>query len=295
MRVIDSHVHLYPPEVNGRPAAWAAAAGEPHWAVMCARLRKNGGPVQAFPSIDELLRDMDAAGVARAVLLGWYWNRPETCAVQNRFYATCVRTHPDRLSACATIHPGAGGDTMLAEMRRARDEGLVGLGELSPHSQGVAPDDPAWTEALALADDWGWPVNLHVTDPDGRLYPGRVETPLADFVRLARAFPRVRFVLAHWGALLPLREPHVLSLPNLFFDTAASPLLYGAEVWAKFLAAVPAERVLFGSDHPLNLYPKFDAAPLMARFIAEARAGGADAAVMGGNAARVFRIAGAVN
>lgn len=288
MRVIDSHVHLYPPEVNRDPAAWAATAGELHWAVMCARVRKNGRPVQAFPSVDELLREMDAAGVAHAVLLGWYWNRPETCAMQNRFYAGCVRMHPDRLNACATIHPGAGVEATLAEMWRARDEGMIGLGELSPHSQGVALDDAAWLAALALADEWGWPANVHVTDPDSRPYPGRVETPLADFVRTARAFPGVNFVLAHWGALLPLRDPEVLAMPKVYFDTAASPLLYGPDVWTTFLAAAPAERVLFGSDHPLNLYPKIDAGPAMTRFIAEARAGGAGAAVLGGNAARVF-------
>jgi predicted TIM-barrel fold metal-dependent hydrolase len=290
MRVIDSHVHLYPPEVNRDPAAWAAAAGEPHWAVMCARVRKSGRPVQGFPSVDELLRELDAAGIARAVLLGWYWNRPETCALQNRFYAECVRRHPDRLSACATIHPGAGVEATLAEMRRARDDGLIALGELSPHSQGVGLDDPAWTAALALAGEWGWAVNLHVTDPDSRPYPGRVETPLADFVRLARAFPRVAFVFAHWGALLPLRDPEVLAWPNVAFDTAASPLLYGAEVWMKFLAAVRAERVLFGSDHPLDLYPRGEAGGGLGRFVAEARAGGAGATVLGDNAARLFRL-----
>jgi hypothetical protein len=46
--------------------------------------------VQGFPSVEELLRTMDAAGVARAVVLGWYWHREATCALQNRFFAACV-------------------------------------------------------------------------------------------------------------------------------------------------------------------------------------------------------------
>ena len=43
--------------------------------------------------------------------------------------------------------------------------------------------------------------------PTGRPYPGRVATPLEDFLGLAGRFPRVRFILAHWGGQLPLRLP----------------------------------------------------------------------------------------
>ena len=73
MQVIDSHVHLYPAELNAEPAAWAAARGEAHWAKLCTRRRKDGAAVQGFPDVGELLREMDRAGVERAVLLGWYW------------------------------------------------------------------------------------------------------------------------------------------------------------------------------------------------------------------------------
>jgi len=288
MQVIDAHVHLYPPEVAPRPAAWAAAAGEEHWITLCTRVRKNGRPVQAFPSVDELLREMDRAGVGRAVLLGWYWEKPATCVCQNRFYAECVQAHPDRLSAFATVHPHAGREATLAEVRRVHQEGLIGLGELSPHSQGYAVDDPVFHELLALAGELKLPVNLHVTGPLARDYPGRIETPLEDFSRLARESPGVNFILAHWGGLLPLRNPETKALPNVFYDTAASPLLHDAGVWNRFISAVGADSVLFGSDFPLNLYPKLEAGPEMGRLIAEAKAGGADAAVMGGNAARVL-------
>lgn len=288
--IIDAHVHLYPPEVGRDPVAWAAGAGEAHWAALCTRRRRDGRPVQAFPTVDELLCEMDTAGVERAVLLGWYWERPATCAWQNRFYAECIRAYPDRLSAFAMVHPMAGCDATLAEIRRAHGEGLIGLGELSPHSQGIAADDSVFGDVLRLAGELRMPVNLHVTDPVGRVYPGRVETPLADFVRLAQDFPRTNFILAHWGGLLPLVAPgaSAVTLPNIFYDTAASPLLYGADIWPRALAACGSDRVIFGSDFPLNLYPKQDEAPRMVRFIAEARAGGAGGDVLGGNAAKLL-------
>ncbi len=288
MPIIDAHVHLYPPEVDGDPAAWAAAQGERHWSVLCTRRRRDGRPVQSLPTVAELLRAMDQAGIARALLLGWYWEKPDTCRWQNRFHAECVRQHPDRLSACATLHPAAGFAALREELFRARDAGLVGLGELSPHSQAYRMDDPVFLQALELAGDFHWPVNLHVTDPDARPFPGKIETPLAEFAALARKLPATTFVLAHWGGLLPLRDPGVLAMSNLYYDTAASPLMYDVEVWRRFLAVVPRNRVLFGSDYPLNLYPKVSIEAEMSRFVEEARTAGATADILGGNVERIF-------
>lgn len=267
MRALDAHVHLYPAAVNRDPAAWAAANGEPHWATLCTRRRKDGRPVQLFPNVDELLRTMDAAGVERSVLLGWYWETPAACAQQNRFYADCVRAHPDRLSAFATVHPADG--AALVEVHWAREQGFCGLGELSPHSLGIAVGDPRWRDVLALAGELALPVNLHVTEPESRPFPGRVETPLEDFVTMARDFPRTRFILAHWGGGLAF-QPRMRAAANVWFDTAASPLLYGPDVWTQAVAAVGAERLLFGSDFPLRLYPTQEEGDGLATFVAAA-------------------------
>ncbi len=290
MRVIDVHVHLYPAQAGREPTAWAAAHGEAHWAALCTRRRRAGAkgesaggrPVQGFPTVDELLRAMDGAGVARAVLLGWYWENHATCVEQNRFYADCVRAHPGRLAAFATLHPAAG-PAALDEVRRAAGEGLIGLGELSPHSQHFGVDDPVWRRTLNLAAELKLPVNLHVTDPASRKFPGRVETPLGDFVHLAREFPGTTFILAHWGGGLAW-SPEFSTLPNVWFDTAASPLLYGPEVWAQARTG----RVLFGSDFPLILYPNNETEPALGGLLDEARRAGASAEVLGGNAAKLF-------
>ncbi len=292
--VIDSHVHLYPPGLNRDPAGWAAVRGETHWALLSLRQRKNGRPVQAFPEVSGLLRAMDEAGIARAVLLGWYWQRAESCAEQNRFYAECVRLHPDRLSAFAALQPAAGREPALAELRRARDEGLAGLGELSPHSQGYAVDDPVFREVLALAAELKLPVNLHVTDPRGRDYPGRVLTPLTDFIGLANQFPHATFILAHWGGLLPMDRGSTKLPANIYYDTAASPLLYGPEIWRNFIREAGPDHVLFGSDFPLNLYPRLESEPEIARLVREAQLSGISAdslaAVFYENAKRVLRL-----
>jgi predicted TIM-barrel fold metal-dependent hydrolase len=290
MRIIDAHVHLYPVEVDRDPAAWAEAQGERHWAVLCTRRRRSGQPVQTLPTVETLLAAMDVAGVQRAVLLGWYWEKPETCAWQNRFYADMIRRHPDRLSAFATLHPAAGRESTMDEIRRAKGEGLIGLGELSPHSQGFRVTDEVFGQALALAGELGLSVNLHVTDPDSRPFPGRIETPAADFLHLARTFPATTFILAHWGGLLPLREPAFLELANVYYDTAASPLLYDAGIWSRATSVLRGDRVLFGSDFPLNLYHRVDELPGFVRLVQEAQGAGMSADVMGGSAARLLRL-----
>ena len=297
MRIIDAHVHLYPPEVNRSPVAWAEAQGEQHWSALCTRMRKRGRPVQGFPSVDELLRDLDAAGIERAVLQGWYWEKHDTCVLQNRFYAACIHAHSDRLSAFAGFHPAAGSNAVTQEIRRAANEGFRGLGELSPHSQKLPVDDRVWSQAMGLAGELSLPVNLHVTEPHSKNYPGKVETPLGDFVRLACEFPATKFILAHWGGQLPL-DPKLgaaaRACANLYYDTAASPLLYGRKIYREMIDAVGVDRVLYGSDHPLDLYPNHGSGSQAGAMLDDVR--GADlstlelAAVLGHNVASLLRL-----
>jgi hypothetical protein len=295
MPIVDCHVHLYPPAVNAAPTEWAREAGEVHWGLLCARVRKSGRAVQGFPSVDALLRAMDAAGVERAVLQAWYWEKHDTCWMQNRFYSECIRAHPDRLSACGTFHVAAGSETVCAEIDWMAENGFVGLGELSPHSQNFSAQDPVWLEALNHCGEKKLPVLIHVTEPNSKAYPGRVLTPLADFVDWAKRFPATTFVLAHWGARLPM-DPSlgeaISECCNVFFDTAASPLLYESGVFAEMIAAVGVERILFGSDFPLVLFPKTETEPSIASFVAQVETLGlskADlTALFGGTARQVF-------
>jgi uncharacterized protein len=266
--MIDAHVHLYPPEVLRDPAMWAATCGEVHWTRLCTRRRKGGDPVQLFPTVDELLRDMDAAGLEKAILLGWYWERLETCRIQNRFYAECVAQHPDRLQAFAAVHPGHGKE-VRAEMMWAKEHGFRGVGELSPHSQDVPVTSEGWRELLRLAGELGLPVNVHVTDPLTRPFLGRVDTPLADFRAMVAEFPATKFILAHWGGGLAFEPESDWS--NVWYDTAASPIMYDTTVWRRAIEAVGPDRIIFGSDYPLRLYPKAGAGSGLESFVEEAR------------------------
>lgn len=293
MGIVDCHVHLFPGEAAADPQGWAAARGEHRWARMVAP-RPDGRRVQGWATADQMVRDMDGAGIERAILQGWYWEKPETCALHNRHMAEAITAHPDRLSAVATFHP-RGGDAALDELRRAHDAGLIGMGELCPEAQGYLHDDPVFRRALFSAAEWEWPVTLHVTEPAGRDYPGRVETPLQGIVNLVGGHPGVRFVLAHWGGLLPFFEFNgavARALAGACYDTAASPLIYGDGIAKAVAAAVGAERILFGSDYPI--LPRGVDAPAFGPFLDVVKESGLDAAaieaVLGGNSRRIYRL-----
>ena len=156
-----------------------------------------------------------------------------------------------------------------AELCGAHEEGVGWVGGRCPPCVGAACDAEGLGAALALATKWGWGVNLHATDPRGRSFPGKIETPAEDLIGLTRAWPGLRFTLAHWAGGFDVRD-----LSNVWVDTAAAPLMYGEEAWAMRGVSVRAERVLFGSDYPLRLARGLDAAAGWAEFAARARENG---------------------
>jgi uncharacterized protein len=79
---------------------------------------------------------------------------------------------------------------------------------------------------------------------------------------------------------------------NVYYDTAASPLLYSADIFRAVVSIVGEDKVLFGSDFPLILYPKRQKEPDMRPFLDEARGIGLEpealAAILLRNAERVY-------
>ncbi len=286
---------MYPPAVCEDPVGWAARSNELHWAEMISA-SVNRPSLQGWADAATLLRDMEAAGVTRSVMLGWYWENQDTCEQQNRWYEQWASEHPDQLSWFATIHPRAG-ERALEEVRRVARAGASGLGELSPAGQGFSLRDRDFLKIAELAADLGLPINFHVNEALGRDRPGRRFDDLADFQWLARQFPDLRIILAHWGGMIPFFEMNRKvrrDLKNVFYDTAASPLLYDSRIYRAVIDIVGAEKILFGSDYPLLLYPRRERVPGFSRLLREIHDAGLTdaelALVLAGNARRLLGI-----
>jgi len=288
MPIIDVHTHCYSAEVRADPAGWGRAHGETHWTSTVA-----DSELQAWVDDKTMLADMDRAGIDQAWLQGWYWQRAETCRLQNQNVVDWMERGADRFVGFASIQPTEG--DVIAELEWAKLVGFSGIGEVFPAAQGFAMDHPRWVDALAWAEQNRWPVCLHVPEPVGRPYPGYIAADLSDYVRLAQRFPKVTFIFAHWGGGLVFYEsnPYVAeSLRNVFYDTSASPLVYDARIWKQAIDLIGSERILFASDYPLRIYPKKQKTPDFGLIVEEVRTSGltADqcAAILGGNAKRLL-------
>jgi predicted TIM-barrel fold metal-dependent hydrolase len=289
--IVDAHIHMYPPEVARNPAAWGEAHGEPAWTACVAPTGRRS--IQGWSDPDALIADMDEAGVGACIMLGWYWERQETCDLQNGWYVDWIRRHPGRLIGFAAVQP-SGGRASIDALERALDCGLCGIGELLPAGLGSFVGDTWWRRVFDVAAARRLPVTLHATDPQAGPAAGP-PTPPADIVRLAREFSEVPIILAHWGGGLAFRasaaEDGPLP-PNLYFDTAASPLLYDSSVFRRALDLVGADRIIFGSDYPLILYPREGRKPGFLRFLGEiagaALTDGEREAILGANIRRLL-------
>jgi predicted TIM-barrel fold metal-dependent hydrolase len=290
--MIDCHTHAYAPEMAADPRGFALLHREPHWAGLVAPVGKPS--LQGWADPEQRLRAMDAAGIEKSVLLGWYWEHASACNLQQRFYEWMIRQWPDRFIAFTPLSfsdPLA----MREQLRFAADHGFRGVGELHPPAQGVSWADGLLFEALAFANARRWPVNLHVTEPVGRPYEPRRETPAREVQHWVESFPDLRLILAHWGGLLCFHElnPYIRKTwTQVYYDTAASPRLYRPELIRLAIAAVGASKLLFGSDYPLKLYATGHPDRDLDRFARELMQGMDEAkdreAVMGGNFRRLM-------
>jgi predicted TIM-barrel fold metal-dependent hydrolase len=101
--MIDSHTHRYPPEVYSNPKNFAQKQGESHWLELVEP--SQGVKLQGWASREKMIADMDAASINQAVLLGWYWENPNTCFEHNNWHAQWIKEDPERFYAFASIHP----------------------------------------------------------------------------------------------------------------------------------------------------------------------------------------------
>ena len=248
--IIDCHTHCYPEEVALQPRKWAEAHGEFHWADLVAPIKRKS--IQDWAGPEKFLAAMDAAGVDRAVLLGWYWEHESTCRWHNEVIAQWVSQAPERFIGFAAILPN---ENVTEQLEHAHALGLRGVGELHPSVQDFDSRNEHWRALAHWCAAHNWPVNCHATSEKGNDHPAAVATPLNDYIKMAQDTPKLKLILAHWGGGLPLDTEATLP-KNLYFDCAASPLLYSEAPFQKIIDRVGLNQILFGSDYPLRVYPR---------------------------------------
>ena len=275
--IIDFHVHLFPPEVVNNREAYLQM--DPWFALL------YSNPKATLATVEDLIAAMDEAGVDKAVVYGFSWCDAGACNMGNDYVLDAMRRYPERLIGFANVNPTQG-QTAVREIRRCVEAGMRGIGELMPNGQGYSLDDTdVMAPIVAAARAANIPIVTHTSEPVGHDYPGKGTVTMRSIYRFALAFPEATLVLAHWGGGLPFYElmPEVRrALRNVYYDTAASMLLYDAQVFPLMYPLV-GPKILFGTDYSL-IHPS--------KFLEHIRGSGlsleAQRAVLGENAARLL-------
>lgn len=199
-----------------------------------------GPGILASQSEAGLLRSMDRHGIAMAVVSPSDRGLVVGNREANRAVARAVARHPDRLLGYAAVNPWLG-VRATEELDRARGLGMRGL-FLHPRIQGLRPLDPHVMELSDHAGRIGMPVHVAT----GSLVSGH---PLA-LAELARQLPHVRFVLGSGGHSDLWLDviPAMRWATNLWLEVSYK----ATHVIREYVDTLGADRVLFGSDAPLN-------------------------------------------
>ena len=243
--IIDFHTHVFPSFFRERQYSVADESGF---------TSIYSSPKARVAGVKTLLDSMDKEGIHKSVIFGFPWDKNEHFKRHNDYVIEAVNRYPERLIGFACFSPLASGGAGEAE--RCLRAGLSGVGELAFYSGGLSSRVfNALGEIMGICREFDVPVLLHVNEPVGREYPGKIHNDLSEIYAFIKTYPLNRIILAHWGggiffyAVMKNEVKDVLR--NVWFDTAASPFVYSPCVYRTAEELVGPEKILFGSDFPL--------------------------------------------
>jgi len=247
--VIDAHTHLFTvglltemiESMPDPPSRFREGLKRRQWGKR-ADVLPDLSPVDTAAWYVERLR---ASGVARAVVM--------SIAPDNLWTREFITAANGHVQACCNVDPRDPGAPALLEKEIAA--GFKGV-KLLPVNRAYALSDPACRPFFEKANELKAAICIHygvTVDPTGDL---RYADPI-DLSPVARDFPEIPFVIAHFGAgWLDSVLRLAYQCKNVCVDTSGTnnwmdyhvPKMTLAEVFERTLTAIGPERVLFGTD-----------------------------------------------
>ncbi|MGC9029177.1 MAG: amidohydrolase family protein [Desulfomonilaceae bacterium] len=278
--IIDFHIHLFPHDVRD------------HREKYCTRDRGfaaiYASPKARIASDTEIIQYLDDAAIDKGVVFGFPWGDPDLVRRNNDEIWDFAQRHPGRIIPFAVLSS----EDMAAagkEAERTLGNGFAGLGELAFYDLGwTAPLAAGMQPVLDAAAALGKPVLLHVNEPVGHQYPGKIAIDFASLLEMIEANPSVTFILAHFGGgvfVYHLMPEVRAALQRTYLDTAASPYLYDPRIFQVASDIMGEDKILFGSDYPLLSLPRYLQQLEKADVSSTTRA-----AILGGNAQKLLHL-----
>jgi hypothetical protein len=243
---IDFHTHVFPPQIKKDRSKYIEL--DPCFALL------YSDPKAKIATADELIASMDEAGIEISVITNIGWTTHELCLETNDYIIDSVSRYPKRLIGFGAVQPQSP-QGAVAEIERLARAGIKGIGEMRADIQLLDLSDELMMAPFVEAlKKFKLILLTHASEPVGHGYPGKGGITPEVLYPFITSFPDLIIICAHWGGGLPFYSlmPEVKkAMANVYFDTAASPLLYTPEVYNQVIPLVGADKILFGSDYPL--------------------------------------------
>ncbi|MEM0117830.1 MAG: amidohydrolase family protein [Conexivisphaerales archaeon] len=206
-------------------------------------------------SIDDLIAEMDSAGVEISVILGQDTSHTASPAfsnytISNEFLRQLVDQHPGRLVAFAGIDPNEGAEA-LRKLRIAVEE--MGFRGLKVHGSvnSIYINDERIYLLCEYCQERGLPVLFHTGTT--ALGDCQVKYCKPEYIdEIAEQFPDLKIVMAHFG--WPWHEVAIavaLRHKNVYMDISGWKPKYIPEIVVRYMNGPLADRFLFGTDYPM--------------------------------------------
>ncbi|MCL2697164.1 MAG: amidohydrolase family protein [Oscillospiraceae bacterium] len=261
MKIIDSHVHIYPDKIAERASASISGFYDI--------------PVKYNGTVSKLLEICKRTGIVKCVACS-VATAPEQVGIINDYMSKAAEESGGFFICLAALHPAMSELEIESELIRAESLNLRGI-KLHPDFQKFRIDDPAVFKIYERAEG-RLPILFHTGD---KRYNFSNPERLANVLR---RFPKLTAIGAHFGGWSEWGDCGCLAdFENLCVDTSSSLYELSSGSANKLISMYGEERVMFGTD-----YPMWDADGEL-EFIEKLNLSGrAKELILYGNAARLY-------
>jgi len=229
MEIINAHAHIYPEKI-------AAKATDTIGVFYDIKMEMPAG------TAERLLEDSKKAGISRAVVHSVATTAHQVRSI-NEFIKREVDAHPEFIGFI-TLHQDLSEEEIKREIEWAIANGFRGI-KLHPDFQKFNIDDEIAEKFYRAASD-KLPILLHIGD-DRYEY-----SKPARLARMAKKYPRVTFIAAHFGGYRCWADAPVYNgLDNVYFDTCSSLPFISSEEAKRLIEAFGADKFFFATDFPM--------------------------------------------
>ena len=249
--IIDSHVHIFPESFISNRRNLVDRD------LTFRTLFSN--PKSKMVTVEDLIENMDKESIDVSVVLSMGWQDLGMIKEMNDYIIDSINRYPTKLIGFAGVNP-LHGNKAAKEIDRCYKFGLKGIGELHPYTQQFdLANKNVMNNIMEVVQENNMIVNTHSSEPVGHLYDGKGNTTPEVLLNFINNYPDTTIICAHWGGGLPFYNlmPEVKScLSKVYFDTAATTLLYDRKIFDISMSLIGSDKILFASDFPL-VKPKF--------------------------------------